>query len=203
MLTYFYHERIRKSVAIFGTMFNNIYVLRKDSSGKVRSQVKVPLSYAPKAKYLDRIRENLDQHEVLEYHFSIKSSEKRIVFRMYGNMVTARSYEFSDTEVLKVYDEFSNFKYINQNRKYANVLSKLIYNSSSLDSIKKVYIISEGILKYIPFHALNYKNKYLSENFEVSYLPSLSSFLNLTGENSPLNFLGVGDPFFDALEKDL
>jgi len=60
MLTYFYHERIRKSVAIFGTMFNDIYVLRKDSSGKVRSQVKVPLSYAPKAKYLDRIRENPD-----------------------------------------------------------------------------------------------------------------------------------------------
>ena len=41
-------------------MFNNIYVLRKNSSGGVISQVKVPLSYAPKAKYLDRIRENLD-----------------------------------------------------------------------------------------------------------------------------------------------
>jgi len=60
MLQYFYHERIRKSVAIFGTMFNNIYVLRKDSSGKIISQVKVPLSYAPKAKYLERIRENPD-----------------------------------------------------------------------------------------------------------------------------------------------
>jgi len=34
--------------------------LRKNSSGGVISQVKVPLSYAPKAKYLDRIRENLD-----------------------------------------------------------------------------------------------------------------------------------------------
>lgn len=58
MLQYFYHERIRKSVAIFGTMFNNIYVLRKQSDGKVISQVKVPLSYAPKEKYLARIREN-------------------------------------------------------------------------------------------------------------------------------------------------
>jgi len=61
--TYFYHEKIRKCVAIFGRMFNNLYVLRKDSSGKVISQVKVPLSYAPKAKYLDRIRENPDLTE--------------------------------------------------------------------------------------------------------------------------------------------
>ena len=56
--TYFYHEKTRKCVAAFGRMFNNIYVLRKNSSGKVISQVKVPLSYAPKDKYLERIREN-------------------------------------------------------------------------------------------------------------------------------------------------
>lgn len=58
--TYFYHEKVRKCVAIFGRLFNNIYVLRKNSSGGVISQVKVPLAYAPKVKYLDRIRENPD-----------------------------------------------------------------------------------------------------------------------------------------------
>jgi hypothetical protein len=60
MLEYFYHERIRKSVAIFGTMFNDIMVLRKRSDGRVISQIKVPLSYAPKEKYLARIRSNPD-----------------------------------------------------------------------------------------------------------------------------------------------
>ena len=54
---HFYHEKIRKCVAVFGTLFNNLYVLRKDSSGAVISQMKVPLSYAPKQKFLDRIRE--------------------------------------------------------------------------------------------------------------------------------------------------
>lgn len=54
---HFYHEKIRKCVAVFGTMFNNLYVLRKDSSGAVISQLKVPLSYAPKQKFLERIRE--------------------------------------------------------------------------------------------------------------------------------------------------
>lgn len=58
--SYFYHEKIRKCVAMFGRMFNDIYVLRKNSSGEVISQVKVPLSYAPKQKYLERIRENPD-----------------------------------------------------------------------------------------------------------------------------------------------
>lgn len=56
--THFYHQRIRKSVAVFGTLFNNLYVLRKDSSNQVISQVKVPLSYGPKRKFLERIREN-------------------------------------------------------------------------------------------------------------------------------------------------
>ena len=54
--TYFYHEKVRNCVAMFGRLFNNIYVIRKNSSGQVISQVKVPLSYAPKRKYLERIR---------------------------------------------------------------------------------------------------------------------------------------------------
>ena len=56
--TYFYHEKIRKSVSLFGRLFNNIYVIRKNSSGGVLNQLKVPLAYAPRQKYLERIREN-------------------------------------------------------------------------------------------------------------------------------------------------
>lgn len=58
--TYFYHERIRKSVALFGRLFNNIYVIRKNASGGVLNQLKVPLAYAPRMKYLERIRQNPD-----------------------------------------------------------------------------------------------------------------------------------------------
>lgn len=58
--TYFYHQRIRKAVATFGAMFNDIYVLRKDSGGGIISTQKVPLSYGPRAKFLDRIREMPD-----------------------------------------------------------------------------------------------------------------------------------------------
>ena len=59
---YFYHQRIRKAVA-FGAMFNDIYVLRKDASGGIISTQKVPLSYGPRSKFLDRIREVPDLEE--------------------------------------------------------------------------------------------------------------------------------------------
>jgi hypothetical protein len=69
--TYFYHQRIRKSVAVFGAMFNNIYVLRKNSSGGTISQVKVPLSYAPKRDFLSRIA-NMANGEDAERQVALK-----------------------------------------------------------------------------------------------------------------------------------
>jgi len=53
--THFYHQRIRKAVAVFGSLFNDIYVVRKDAAGNSLSQVKVPLSYSPKRDFVARI----------------------------------------------------------------------------------------------------------------------------------------------------
>lgn len=69
--TYFYHQRVRKAVAVFGSLFNDIYVLRKNSSGAVISQVKVPLSYATKNKFIERI-EQMNNGEQLERAVAIK-----------------------------------------------------------------------------------------------------------------------------------
>ena len=51
---HYYHATLRKAVAVFGTLFNNINVVRT-SSTKVLSQLKVPLAYGPKQKFLARI----------------------------------------------------------------------------------------------------------------------------------------------------
>ena len=58
--SHFYHATVRKSVAVFGTLFNNITVIRKDGSGGILNQVKVPLAYGPKQKFLARLNEDLD-----------------------------------------------------------------------------------------------------------------------------------------------
>ena len=59
--SHFYHATIRKSVAVFGTLFNNITVVRKDGSGGILNQIKVPLAYGPKQKFLARMNENLGE----------------------------------------------------------------------------------------------------------------------------------------------
>lgn len=55
---HFYHATMRKSVAIFGTLFNDMHIVRKDGSGGVLSQQKVPLAYGPKQKFLARLDQN-------------------------------------------------------------------------------------------------------------------------------------------------
>jgi hypothetical protein len=58
--TQFYHETIRKVVVAFGTMFNNIQLVRKDNTGKIVQSMKVPLAYGPRQKFLVRLAEDPD-----------------------------------------------------------------------------------------------------------------------------------------------
>ena len=51
----FYHETVRNVIVAFGTMFNNIQIVRKDNSGVVTQAMKVPLAYGPKQKWLTRL----------------------------------------------------------------------------------------------------------------------------------------------------
>ena len=55
--TYFYNETIRRSVSIFGTLFNNIKVKKTKSDGTVLTEQLVPISYGPKQKFLQRLAE--------------------------------------------------------------------------------------------------------------------------------------------------
>ena len=55
--TYFYNETIKRCVSVFGTMFNNLDFKKVKADGTVLTQAKVPVSYGPKQKFLDRIAE--------------------------------------------------------------------------------------------------------------------------------------------------
>ena len=69
--THFYHKRVRTAVSVFGSLFNNLKVIRTNSSNQVISQVKVPLSYAPKKNFLARIEDGMANGES-EYKVAIK-----------------------------------------------------------------------------------------------------------------------------------
>ena len=78
----FYHETVRNVIVAFGTMFNNIQIVRKDNNGTVTQTMKVPLAYGPKQKFLTR----LDQDPSL-------SSATAITLPRLGFEIGALSYD--------------------------------------------------------------------------------------------------------------
>tara|TARA_Y100000310_G_scaffold89331_1_gene86436 strand:+ start:1609 stop:2439 length:831 start_codon:yes stop_codon:yes gene_type:complete len=57
MFTTFYHNSVRNIVIGFGSLFNDIYVTRKNADGSTKEKVKVPIAYGPKEKFIRRIYE--------------------------------------------------------------------------------------------------------------------------------------------------
>ena len=62
---YFYNESLKKIVSVFGTIFNDIEVANI-SGGKMVGVKRVPLAYAPKEKYLARIKTELERDVALK-----------------------------------------------------------------------------------------------------------------------------------------
>ena len=56
---HFYNETTRRYVAVFGTMFNDIEISRKDELLAKTKTMKVPINYAPIEKVLARVGQNL------------------------------------------------------------------------------------------------------------------------------------------------
>ena len=57
MFTHFYHGSIRKLVVGFGSIFDEIYISRKNADDTEEKKIKVPISYGPKEKFIRKIRE--------------------------------------------------------------------------------------------------------------------------------------------------
>jgi hypothetical protein len=58
--TFFYNEGLRKLTVAFGTIFNDIQVKKADANGKLVQSITVPLSYAPKEKFIVRLDQQKD-----------------------------------------------------------------------------------------------------------------------------------------------
>lgn len=55
----FYHDTIKKYVVLFGTIFNDIYIL-KGNGTDITQTIKVPVSYGPKQKFISRLTQDPD-----------------------------------------------------------------------------------------------------------------------------------------------
>lgn len=65
---HYYHRVTKTAVTVFGSLFNNLTVVRYDGSGNTLNQIKVPLAYGPKQKFLARI----DQKNQTDASLAIK-----------------------------------------------------------------------------------------------------------------------------------
>ena len=66
MFEYFYHEILRKTVISFGTLFNGMVIKHTDSSDNTVSEIKVPLAYGPKQKFLARLEQSADLNKPVQ-----------------------------------------------------------------------------------------------------------------------------------------
>lgn len=55
---HFYNQTLRKYIVMFGAMFDNMYVQRLDAAGTTVQTIGVPITYAPKEKYLSRLTQD-------------------------------------------------------------------------------------------------------------------------------------------------
>ena len=55
-----YHSAIRKYIIMFGNMFNDIDVVRFNSAGDNVQQLRVPIAYGPREKFLAKLRTDPD-----------------------------------------------------------------------------------------------------------------------------------------------
>ena len=61
----FYHNTLRRAVATFGTLFNDIYMKRFNSDGTEKERFKIPLSYSAKQKFIQKIKPQNGQIKML------------------------------------------------------------------------------------------------------------------------------------------
>jgi hypothetical protein len=105
----FYHGLTRKVIVSFGSLFSNIKIQREKNDGTIGQELVIPLTYAPKEKWLVRI----EQDPALEKHTYI--TLPRMSFEITGmsydasrktnrmNKITANNSNTSPTTVNQSY----------------------------------------------------------------------------------------------------
>ena len=80
----FSHGLIRDFVVAFGTLFNNVKINRRASSGESSSTIAIPLSYAPQQRYIERITQDLSLDRPVAISLPRMSFEMVSMSLLYG-----------------------------------------------------------------------------------------------------------------------
>lgn len=142
---YFYHELLRKYTIVFGSMFNNIYVERV-LNGVAVQNIRVPLTYGPKQKFIARLAEMGDITESTKPPKAI--TVPRITFEM-GTIKYDGSRRLPKLHRFTVVDDENNQSYTYTPTPYDIEFKMAIFVKNAEDGTK----IIEQI---IPFFSPDY-----------------------------------------------
>jgi len=115
MFDIFYNQAVRKITVAFGSLFNNIYVTRLNADGTTERQIRVPLGYGPKQKYIRRLEES---SSISDDATDVQITLPRLAFNMTGveydsarkkNTLQRRFIEHADNS--KTYTNYSEVPY--------------------------------------------------------------------------------------------
>ena len=132
--TYYYHEIIRKTIISFGTLFNQIHIRHKEQNGVNASDMRVPIAYGPRQKFLARITQQPELNKATQI------SLPRMSFEM-----TSIQYDptrkSSVVQTFKTCDDGGNIKKVYMPVPYnigfeLNILTKL--NDDALQIIEQI-----------------------------------------------------------------
>lgn len=79
---HFYHETLRNTVVAFGTLFNDITIIKKNSDGSERTQIQVPLAYAAREKFIQRLKEDSRLNDDTNPNPHVQMTLPRLSFNM-------------------------------------------------------------------------------------------------------------------------
>ena len=180
--TWFYHKRVRTAVSVFGSLFNNLHVLRHNGSGETISQVKVPLSYAPKRNFISRLEE-MSKGE---------NAERRVAMNL-----PRMSFEITNM----AYDPTRQLPKVNNISKASNAITKRqkIYTATpyTISFQLNIYAKSQDDALQIVEQVLPY--------FAPQYTATIKPFADIPSltEDVPISLTGTAfsDDFEGAVEQ--
>jgi hypothetical protein len=132
--TYYYHEIIRKTIISFGTIFNQIHIRHSDQNGNNVSDMRVPIAYGPRQKFLARIQQQPELNKATQI------SLPRMSFEM-TSIQYDPSRKSSVVQTFKTCDDGGNIKKVFMPVPYnigfeLNILTKL--NDDALQIVEQI-----------------------------------------------------------------
>lgn len=176
MFTTFYHEITKKTVVAFGTLFNNIFIERKDNQGTIQQKIKIPLTYAAKEKFMQRLSVNLNDPSAYASQIILPVLSFQIVNITYDAERKKNSINKRIAQDLTINDQIS-YKYHYADVPYNINFMLSLYSRNIDDGLQ----IMEQILPYFsPEFTITIKPNILKDSTEKIDIPIILNEVKYT-----------------------